>query len=294
MARTGYIDAPDNLQVLLANLLQYSNRYINAGVRKKSGIIPEKKKYNVPSRSFLPAVAEMWNALTEPEREAWKTAAGQTNLNGWNLFVQDTCYRMKYGYTGLAVPSNYHQYKVGRLQIEAPASKLVISQSHPIEWYKLKKVTGTKNQYHEVSVTERLMLPLTLGLSYRSDLTAAGDTPIAKFYAKVISHYQGRDIETTAGFDIDLSTDWTRETTTLTEVLGVARWYDLFIELRDVRGYVEFDNVLASHTGSNYARDFRCNDIDTPISRTFFQVTKSWEAIEVPTGSDFESVYPAD
>lgn len=294
MARTGFIDAPENLQVLLANLLQYSNRYINAGVRKKSGIIPEKKKYNVPSRSFLPAVAELWAGLSEPERDAWKTAGAQTNLNGWNLFVQDTCYRMKYGYTGLAVPSNNHQYKVGRLQIEAPASKIVISQTHPIEWYKLKKVTGTKSQYYEVSVTEQLMLPLTIGLSYRSDLTAAGGTPIAKFYAKVISHYQGRDIETQAGFDIDLSSNWTRETTTLTEVLGVARWYSLFIELRDVRGYVEFDNVLATHTGSNYARDFRCNDINTPLSRTFFQVSKSWEGIEVPYGSDFESVYPAD
>lgn len=294
MARTGFIDAPDDLRVLLNNLLQYSNRYINAGLRKKSGIIPEKKKYDAPGRSFLPAVGEMWRALSEPERTAWKNAGAQTNLNGWNLFVQDTCYRLKYGHEGLATPANTHQYKVGRMQIDAPASKLVISQTHPIEWYKLKKVTGTKSQYYEVSVQEQLMLPLTIGLSYRSDLTAAGASPIAKFYAKVISHYQGRDIETQVGFDFDFTSDWTRETTSLTEVLGVARWYSLFVELRDVRGYVEFDNVLASHSGSNYARDFRCNDIDTPLSRTFFQVTKSWEGIEVPIGADFESVYPAD
>lgn len=294
MARTGFIDAPEDLRILLNNLLQYSNRYINAGARKKTGIIPEKKKYDVPARSFLPQVSALWRALSAPERAAWITAGSQTNVNGWNLFVQDTCYRIKYGHAGLAVPSNLHQYKVGRLQIEAPASKLVIEQQHPIEWYRLKKITGTKAQYHEVAITEKLMLPLNLALSYRSDLVATTGAPIAKFYAKVISHYQGRDIETEVGFDFDLTSEWQRSTASLTEVLGVARWYSLFIELRNVRGFLEFDNVLSSHTGSNYARDLRCNDIDTPLTRTFFQVSKAWEALEVPNGADFESVYPAD
>lgn len=294
MARTGFVDVPPELQLLFNNLVQYNDRYVNAGTRKKSPITPEKKKYDVPARSFLPMVSAEWQALDDTTRTAWKNAGSQTNLNGWNLFVQDTCYRMKYGHTGLATPSNIHQYKVGRMQIDAPANKLVITQTHPIEWFKLKKIRGTKSQYEEVSIVEKLMLPLDLGLSYRSDLVATSGSPITKFYAKVISHYQGRNIETQVGFDLDLSSSWTRETATLTEVLGIARWYSLFIELRDVRGFIEFDNVESRHTGSNYARDIRCIDINAPLSRVYFQVSKAWEALEQPTGSDFESVYPAD
>lgn len=294
MAKTGFIEIPTELQPYFQKIAQWNNRYYHAGTRKKSGIIPEKKKYNVPSRSLLPQVSALWHALSAPERAAWISAAGQTNLNGWNLFVQDTCYRIKYGHEGLATPSDYHQYKVGRIQIEAPANKIVIEQTHPIEWYKLKKITGTKSQYHEVLVTEKLMLPLTVALSFRCDLEATTAEPIAKYYAKVISHYQGRDIETEIGFNLDLESDWQRKSGTLPEVLGIARWYSLFIECRNVRGFIEFDNVEARHTSSNYARDLRCLDVNAPLSRIFFQVTKSWTPLEQPNGSSFESVYPAD
>ena len=294
MAKTGFVEIPTELKPYFDKIAQWNNRYYYGGVRKKSGIIPEKKKYDVPSRSFLPQVSALWAGLSGPEREAWITAGSQTNINGWNLFVQDTCYRLKYGHEGLATPSNYHQYKVGRMQIEAPSDRLVISQTHPIQWYKLKKITGTKAQYQEVVVNEQLMLPLNLALSFRSDLVATTAEPTAKFYAKVISHYQGRDIETEVGFDIDLESDWQRKEETLTNVLGIARWYSLFIELDNVRGFIEFDNVESRHSGTNYARDFRCIDINAPLSRTFFQVTKSWIAIDQPTNTFFESVYPSD
>lgn len=294
MARSGFIDIPPEMQAYYDKLMQFFNRYENAGTRVKNGIIPKKKKYLVPARSLLPTCGEYWQALDTTAKNAWKSAGAETNYNGWNLFVQDTCYRLKYGIEGLATPSLLHQYKVGRMQIESPGSKLVIEQQHPIEWYFLKKIPGTKSQYYEQVVTEKLQLPLTIGLSYRSDLTATNDSPIARFYVIITSHYQGRNITTQENIELDLSSEWTRETKTVTEVLGVARWYSLFIELRNVRGYIEFDNLESNHTGSNYARDFRCNNIDTPLSNVYFQVSKAWESIETSTGADFESVYPDD
>jgi len=294
MPRVSLIEVPIELKALFDSLVYRLNRYANSSVRVRGRIVPEKKKFDVPNRSLLPQISAEWAGLSDPERAAWNSAAGQTNMKGWNLFVQDTAYRIKYGREGLAVPSDEHQYKVGRVQIEAPASQAIITQTHPVEWFKMQKVSGTKSQYVEVAVNEKLVLPLTVGLSFRTDLTATSGTPRARFYAKVISHYQGRNIETEVGFDLGLQTDWTRNEETLSDVLGVARWYSLYIELIDVRGFIEFDNVLAEHTGSNYARDLRCNDINTQLSRIYFQVAKSWEIVSMPSGSAYDSVYPDD
>lgn len=294
MALSGYADIPDEWKEYFDKLIQWNNRYYNAGPKKKIGIIPEKKKNDVPSRSLLPQISELWRGLSESEQNFWKSAGSQTNYNGWNLFVQDTSYRLKYGHEGLATPSDYHQYKVGRLQIDAPADTLVIQQEHPAEWWKKVKIRGSKSLYEAVPIYEQLMLPLTIGISYRSELTAINDNPIAKFYAKIISSYQGQDIETEVGFNLNLAQSWTRQTETSTEVLGVARWYTLLIELRNVRGFIEFDNLESRHTGTNYGRDIRCTNIDAAFSKIYFQVAKAWELIEGNSYTDYDSVYPDD
>lgn len=294
MAVVGFQDVPAEWYGLLNKAITPLGRQTSGAIRYSGKLTPEKKRFDVPNRSLLPQVAESWRALSAPERADWIEAGTQTNMNGWNLFTQDTCYRIKYGKTGIAIPSNIHQYKVGRLEVDAPASQASIIQHHPNVWFIFKKVQGTKSQYYEQRIEERLQLPLQIGLSYRTDFSSTGGGSYVKFYALITSHYQGQDIETELAIDLPLTADWTRETATSNEVLGVARWYDLRIDCYNVRGVIEFDNLQSLHTGTNFGRDIRCNNVNTPLSNIYFQIGKAWEENILPAGAGFDSVYPAD
>lgn len=294
MAQIGYLDVPDELKQLLAALISpTSNR--RTGAVRKAGYLPSKKQIvKLTTRSLLPQITEFWQALTEPQRAAWKAAAAQTGMNGWNLFVQDTAYRIKYGIGGVAVPSIYHQYKVGHIEISAPAEKVILAQWHPNRYYVSKKMRGNTTLREDVAINENLTLPLVVGCSYRSNLTATRADYRARFFARIYSSWQGRTIETEAGFDIELAQDWTRELRTITSVTGKVRSYDLWIELDGVRGWFEWDNVRAYHNGTNYARDSRCSDVNNELSKVNYQIEASWEEQFLPTGTAFDSVYPTD
>ena len=294
MAQIGYLDIPDELKQLLAALISpTSNR--RTGAVRKAGYLPSKKQIvKLTTRSLLPQIGELWATLSAPQQAAWKAAAAQTGMNGWNLFVQDTSYRLKYGVAGLAVPSPLHQYKVGRIEIAAPADKVVLAQWHPPRYFVSKKMRGDTVLREDVAIYENLTLPFVAGLSYRCSLTATRPEAVARFVARVYSSYQGRTITTEFGFNFDLVSDWTRELRTLTEVLGTLRSYDLWIELDGVRGWFEWDNVRSYHTGTNYARDARCNDVNNELTKVNYQIEASWEEQFLPTGSGFDSVYPTD
>lgn len=294
MAQVGALEIPPELIDLMRSILSpTSNR--RTGSIRKAGYLPSRARVNqLTTKSLLPQISELWNSLTLPQQNAWKIAAGATGMNGWNLFVQDTAYRLKYGISGLATPSPLHQYKVGRIEINAPAERVLLAQYHPVLYYVNRKVRGATTLREDVAVTEKLVLPLLISLSYRAQLTPTREDYKAKFYAIIYSSYQGRTIETEIGFNFDLETGWVRETASSSEVIGVARYYNLWIELDGVRGWFEWDNVVAQHTGTNYARDKRCNDVNNELTRTNFQIEKSWEEQFLPSGAAFDSVYPAD
>lgn len=294
MATISALDVPDELAQLFATLVRVNDPRRYGSVAKRGHLPSRAQKLAVSSRSLLPQISEYWRNLTELEQDAWRDAAEESSYNAWNLFVQDTAYRLKYGLTGLAIPSLYHQFKVGQLVIAAPASGARLAQYHPPYFYVLKKVRGSKALYEDVKITEKLALPLEIAISYRSNLSAVGAEPIARFYAEIISSYQGRDIINEVGFDIDLSSDWDRQTVICTEVIGVARSYNLYLEFSDVRGTFEWDNLLSQHSGTNYARDFRCTDVNNTLTRSNYQIEKSWEEELLPTGTAFDSVYPED
>lgn len=294
MAQVGYLDIPPELLEAFRKLISSTSNRTSGAIRKHGYLPSRAQVVKLTTRSLLPQIRDAWNGLTTFEQQAWKDAAAVTSMNGWNLFVQDTAYRIKFGLSGLATPSLLHQYKVGRIEIAAPAQKVVLAQFHPILYYVSKKMRGNTSQYEDVPVTEKLQLPLTVGCSFRSNLTATTGTPVVKFYAVVYSSYQGRTIETEIGFDVPLTSDWTSQTATLTSVIGTARYYTLFITIDGARGWFEWDNVIAQHTGTNWARDKRCNDVNNELTRTNYQIEKSWEEQFLPTGTAFDSVYPAD
>lgn len=294
MATVSALDIPPELEALFRELVRLINQW-NYGATGLNGHLPSREqKRKVSQRSLLPEIAAIWSGLSEEQKAAWKAAAKQSNYNAWNLFVQDMAYRLKFGIDGVATPSTYHQYKVGRIEIAAPAHTVLLAQYHPPSYWVSKKVKGTKDLWTDVEITEKLGLPLELGLSYRADLTIAGASPHCRFYARILSSYQGRDIETDVGFEIPFKTDWARQTTEVFNVIGIARSYNLYIDIQHLRGWFEFDNVLAKHHGTNFARDFRCTDVNNELDRANWQIEKSWEEEILPTGSAYDSVYPDD
>lgn len=294
MALVATQEVPEAWKPLLKKILRVVDARRRGAVAKKGHLLSREAARNVSQRSLLPECSALWAGLSEPEKEAWSIAGAESGYSGWNLFVQDTSYRLKFGIPGLATPSTLHQYKVGRLEINAPADAAVLAQYHPVKYWKEQKVTGSKGLYEQVPVIEQLVLPLMVGTSYRTNLIATSPEYIARFYAIITSNYQGRDIETEVGFDLDLQSGWKRDTATATEVLGTARDYNLWLEFRDVRGWIEWDNVAAIHTGTNWARDFRCNDVNNELTRVNWQIESSWEETFLPAGAAFDSVYPDD
>ncbi len=291
MALAGGLEIPPELLELWRELIRPSSPRRYGAVAKNGHLLNPIKKRAISSRSLLPEIRDLWETLTEPQKNDWKLAAEQCKMRGWNLFVQDTAYRLKYGLVGLATPDILYQYKVGKVEINSPAQGAQIIQYHPPKYYKMVKVRGTKALYKDVPIYETLKLPLIFQLSYKSNMVATTAYAKIRVYAEIISQYQGRNITTNFDIETPLSSVWSRGTVTAGEVLGTARSYNIRLDFTDVRGTFLFDNVECFHTGSNWARDFRCNDINNELTKVNYQIEKSWEETFLPAGAAFDSVY---
>ena len=291
MAKTSYIDLTPELEESYYSNLQPGDRYTFSRVRRKNTLLSQKSKKGVSQRSLLPDISVAWAALTAGEITAWKNAAAESNLTGWRLFVQDYCARRVNELPGLATPSLLHQCWVGQIHVEAPANECKLVQIHPHFYYIYKKVLGKKSMYSPVLVTEDVFLPFTAGLNYSSNLVAAGPDPFAKFYAEFWYSYQGVNLLHNVEINLDLVSAWQQVSAVLTALASIVVRYDLHIHLHDVQGDLYFDDVVAYHSGQNWARDWACKDINQGFTRNFYQIPKHWAAEIAPEGVLFESVY---
>lgn len=291
MSKTGYILLDSAEQEKYFNVLRSGDRFISSRVNRKVALMSQRRKKGVSQKSLLPICSSVWNAYSDAQKLAWKTAGGFCNLSNWKAFVRDKCYRVVNDLAGEASPNNFHQGLVGELRIEAPADELKIFQPHPYQYYISQKVTGTKSMRSPVLVTERLVLPLQIGLSYKSDLIKTESDGFAKFYAIVRRLYQGNNLDQVLEIDLDLSADWQTVTATLASLLGQYTSYILYFHLYHLTGTLLVDNIKAIHSSQNWVRDPSCQDIHQDFTLAFYQVPAHWSAEILPDGSFFESVY---
>ena len=291
MAKVEYVSLIPAEEILYYKGLTAQDRFTFPRVCLKYTFFSLKKKKGLTARSLLPQIAEAWNPLTDLVKLNWKTAGAESNLTGYRLFVQDKSARIKNDLAGNATPSLFHQSWIGNLRIEAPADKIKIVQIHPRSYWIWKKVGGKKGMYQPVLVTEDFALSLKISLNYKSVLTAAGPSPSAKFYADVLSSYQGVDRHAFLEISIGLNDDWNFKESTLTSVLGYVIGYTLYFELLDLTGNLYFDNVKAEHSGQNWVRDPFCKDINQGFTKAFYQIPKHWAAVELPAGAQYDSIY---
>lgn len=174
-------------------------------------------------------------------------------------------------------------------------------------------------------IVENFSLPLELQIRYKSDLVPAGGTSeyippagnacdfelleytvsetfdfdfsvgaggSARYYAEVWTSYQGEDVMHVVEVPIDPSTDWTLDTASISGLRGIIIGYTLYIEIVGYRGTLLFDNIRALHSGSNWARDPRCDDITKIFTKGFAIVPPFWIPVSLPTGASFSTVFP--
>ena len=291
MAKTAYIDIAPELEEEFFKSVQPGDRFTFARVVRKNLLLSRNRKINVAGRSLFGVISDYWRTLTTVQKTAWSASADLMGISGWQLFVQDQAARLANGIAGIATPSLLHQAWVGQLHIEAPATEAKITQLHPRNYYIRQKVVGKKSMYSPVLITEDLGLPFTLGFNYKSNLTASGANPYATLYATFWYSYQGVNKEYTLSIPLDLIANWKTVSAEVTEILTYVVRYNLYIHLHDLQGDLYFDNVKATHSGQNWARDPFCKEIDKNFSRNFYQVPQSWAGVITSEGVDFESIY---
>lgn len=292
MAITSYLSIPPELEDKYWSGLQSADRFTTPRVRVKSVIQSRQKIAGLTQRSYLPVCSEIWDTFTEEQQTAWKNIDFHTRKHGWRTFVADQCKRIKFGLEGTATPNQYHQDMVGMIKIEEPASEIKIEQPHPNAYWISKKVSGKKGMYEPVKITEDFHLPLKIALSFKSNLTSTGTGSFAKFYAEILHLYQGQNLHDKLEIEIPLQSDWQRQEKTISSLIGQAIAYNLFIHLYNVRGELLIDNVVAEHSGQNWARDIFCKKIEQSFTKGFYQVPKHWAPITLPEGAEYRSVYP--
>lgn len=291
MAKCTYIDLlPEDYDLYYKNLAS-GDRFVNSRVKKKTTLFSRYKKGRLVEQSLFKTLAPVWQAFTDEQKTAWSDVGDVIGLNGWQAFIEDTSARWRYSYSGYSTPNLLHNARVGKINIASPATQIKIAQFHPQFYYIRKKVYGKKGMYYPLKIEENFALPLELKIRYASDLSTAGSNPSAKYYARIHSLYQGRDIYTNLDVDLDLSSAWKLASANVSSVLGLAVNYDLYIELIDVRGSLWFDNVEANHSAQNWVRDWDCDDINKVFGAVYYQVPENWAPITIPDGAEYESIF---
>jgi hypothetical protein len=234
----------------------------------------------------------LWRALTDEQKTTWKDAGAFSLINGWQLFISDNAARIRNSLTLDVPPSDLWQVRAGNIEIESPATEVILKQDHPLDYWVAQKVPGASWKNELVFLNEPFTLPLTIGIRYKSDLTVEGGTQLLRFYARVWSSLQGIDRYTDCVVDISPSADWTLDEATISSVPGHLIGYTLYIEVVGYTGQLLFDNVRATHGGTNWARDPRCDDVSKTFLKVFAVVPPFWVPVELPAGASFQSSFP--
>lgn len=291
MTKVSYQVIPPEYQNLIKQTLVVGDKFIIPHVKLKRFISKRKLKKIMSQKTLLPEIIPVWNSLTVSQKESWNIAGLQSGLTGYKHFIKEYLLRVKYGFSLNLLPSIYHQGKIGKISILESSTGLIIEQDHPITYWIKSKVRGTKSQYEPKLVTEFVTFPFNLSISYASNLIAKSSDYIARVAIYYMSNYQGRDIEKFEYINFDLKTDWKNINLEVAQIFGKFRFYKIIIELKNVYGTFVFDNVKLLHSGKNWARDTKCEDIHQDFTKQFYQVSKHWIASYISDGAVFESDY---
>lgn len=291
MAKISYWQFPEEWLPLIERILAWNDRFFFTSLRRKPGAYSIRRKRIVTQNSLLPQISKAWQALDQSAKDEWADAAASEGQRSFRLFVQEYAQSYQYKVDPPQLPSIFAQNNVGRCVISFPAAGFQLRQEHPFEYQVVRNVTGKRSMQYIESVKEWLAFPFEIGISWRTNLTSVAPDPFAAFFVVVLSHYQGRDIETVTSIPFGHSDDWQRSVVEVDRPIGIIKGYTAYIDVNGYEGELDFDNVRLHHSGQNWARDFRCNNVQTSFTRAFQHVARHWEPVISPTGFLYGSVY---
>jgi hypothetical protein len=303
MVRTQFVEVADELKNLYNNSLERRDRFylgvIQGHKREPSKaqkrLLRRASVVNSPQEgrgSMFKYLSPLWKELTTGQKTAWKDAGVFSSLSGWQLFVSDNSARIKNSISFPVAPSNLWQVRAGYITINSPASQIILKQEHPLDYWTLEKIPGRSWKKQLVLLRETFSLPLTIKIRYKSNLTIFGSPNVARYKVTVWTSYQGVDIYTDFSINFSPSADWTLAQISTSGLRGIIIGYTLFIEIVGYRGELLFDNLEANHSGSNWARDPRCDDISKTFVKAFSVVPPFWVPVSLPAGSAFSTIFP--
>lgn len=221
----------------------------------------EYRKRNFKSlieQSQFPTIAEAWNSLSDAMKLRWESAGSWSFQSGWDLFAQDTSYRMTNHISGLGDPSDYHQFKVGHIHIGAPATSIIIKQPFPLG----------KGRTFDMSI------------NFMSKLVSVGAGSYASLFLNFYIYENGEYYWASEEVSFYENGWWSFNGDSY-DLNGVdIREVYMSIEVHNMQGDLYFDGVSLVSEDVNLANDYNCNNIDT-----------SWQAVSVPATAFFESIY---
>jgi hypothetical protein len=259
MAHVMGITIPAGWEIIYNKTLRMYDISVMCNVGKNPRWFPRKKTIQLKEITYLYNIAYVWGNFTSNEKQAWSNAAQIIGQHGYNLFVQDKSYRVKNSIAGNAVPSIYHQFTVGHINISAPATAARIAQ------YNIHKI----------------YFPATMQISAKTNLVSAGPNPYCRMIVTWFNYVTGQTIEQVETIEIPLNQVWQTTIQSIVDKGGRKGRWNLQIELNDVTGDLWFDNPSVEYNGQVQINDTYCED-----------VVKWWKGENIPTGVTFETIYP--
>ena len=259
MARVMGITLPAGWDIIYNKTLRMYDISIACNVGKNPVFFPRKRFVALNEITYLFSIAYAWSALSDDKKDEWNMASNVIGQHSYNLYVQDKSYRIKNGIAGNAEPSLYHQFLVGHLEVQAPASSAKIVQYN----------------------TRRIIFPCSFELCFHTDLTADGPDPYCRLNFIWTRYYTGQNIENVETIEMPLSSGWDKQKQFVTSLKGVKGRWRAELVLNDVVGNLWFDNVIVEYSAQIRLNDPYCLD-----------VVKWWKGEDVGEGVTFETVYP--
>jgi hypothetical protein len=255
------ITLPAGIEIIYNKTIRMYDISVLCNVGVNPQFFPRAKFYKLKEITYLYQCAYAWNLMSADTKAEWNFASNVIGQHSYNLYVQDKSYRIKNGLAGDATPSIYHQFTVGHVKIEAPATSALIA------FYNKTRVN----------------FPASFELSYKTNLTASGDSPSVKFKFIWTRYTGGQNIESTETINIPLVQGWNKQKNWVTQYSGIRGKWRIELELTDVQGDIWFDNIMVLYSGEIKNNDPYCLD-----------VTKWYQNVNPGTGITFETVYPPD
>lgn len=253
------ITLPAGIEIVYNKQIKMYDIAFLCRVGKNPQFFPRSKFYTLKEITYLFDIAYSWNAFSDETKEEWSFASNIIGQHGYNLYVQDKSYRMKHEIGGDATPSIYHQYLVGHLNIQSPASGALITQYN----------------------NRRVNFPASFELCFKTNLSADGADPYARLKFTWTRYYMGQNIEQTETIELPLVSGWDKRKQWIPYHKGIRGKWRLELELNDVTGDIWFDNIWSEYSGELHPNDPYCMD-----------VVKWWEPTNLSEGVTFETVYP--